>query len=382
MRALAAVGPIAVERLGQELARRLLQPQVAGALAWALGRMASPSSIGALVEALWAPHAEVRLAVAMALNSLRRRRPGVVLPTAAIGSRYLPEIDAYARMRAGAHLKLSASPSTRLFHQLCKQRAQASLECLFRLLALRYPEEALRGTLLAVSSGDRRQRQIALELLDTLVDPEVRQALAQVHSDTVRRRTQEAGVFLAAIAHEGDAFLAALARRALAELGAPLPPRTAGALEIDMSDTLIDHILELQSVSLFAHCSAEDLAELATLLTERAVKKGTVIFREGDVGDALFLVRSGRVTVTRANQVHEQLGPGDALGIVAVLDQKPREVTATAASDCTLRILAADDLLELLAERPLFMQGVLRGLTQAIRGQLDRLALGKRSDVA
>jgi CRP/FNR family transcriptional regulator len=168
----------------------------------------------------------------------------------------------------------------------------------------------------------------------------------------------------------------------LAERGVPAPTRRADATEVEMGDERVQDVLELQAVSLFGQSSAEDLAELAMLLVDRTVKRGEVIFREGDAGDALYLVRSGKVAIARGKTVLEEVGPGEAFGIVAVLDQQPRETTATSAADGELRVLAADDLMQLLSERPLFMHSVFRALTQAIRGQVERIALGKKSDVA
>jgi CRP-like cAMP-binding protein len=383
MQALAGVGAIAAERVSQELAARLHDTRIAMALTWVSGRLASPAAVGALMETLWAPHAELRLAGAIALCALRRRRPGIVIPLAPIAARYLPEIEFYARMRDGSHATLAASRAGRLLHQLFKQRAQASLECLFRLLALRYPEDALRGALLAVSGGDRRQRQIALELLDTLIEPELRQALgAAVGERGGRKRVRDVVAVATYAARHGDPFLATLARRALSDLEAPIPPRAQDLKEPEMSDDLVHDILALQAVSLFSQSSAEDLAELNTLLVDTEIKKGTIVFREGETGDDLCLIKDGRIAMSREGQLIETLGPGDALGVVSILDQKPRELTATAASDCTLRVLSGDDFLQLLSERPLFMHSLFRALTDAIRGQLDRIALGKRSDVA
>jgi hypothetical protein len=383
MRALAGFGPLAAERVSQELAARLHETRTAAALAWVLGRLGSGAAVGALLETLWSEHAELRLAGAIALNSLKRRRPATVIPLAAVAARFEPEIAWYARMRDASHLALAGSGAGRLLTHLAKQRAQASLECLFRLLALRYPEEALRGTLLAVSSGDRRRRQLALELLDTLIDPELRSALAAAVSDGAsRRRVGDPTTVLVELARTGDPFLAALSRRVLAERGVPAPARRAVAMEVEMGDGRVQDVLELQAVSVFGQSSAEDLAELASLLVDRPVKRGEVIFCEGDAGDALYLVRSGKIVLTREKAVVDEVGPGEAFGIVAVLDQQPRELTATIAADGVLRVLAADDLLQLLSERPLFMHSVFRALTQAIRGQLERAALGKRTDVA
>jgi hypothetical protein len=48
--------------------------------------------------------------------------------------------------------------------------------------------------------------------------------------------------------------------------------------------------------------------------------------------------------------------------------------------DSKLLVIRADDLLQLLADRPLLMHSVFRALTAALRSQLDRGALGKRKE--
>ncbi len=147
-----------------------------------------------------------------------------------------------------------------------------------------------------------------------------------------------------------------------------------------MAHVQVDQILELQSLALFNHASAEDLAEVAALVSTRAVPKGTGVFREGDAPDAIYLIRSGQVTLSRAKKIIGNLGPGDAFGIVAVLDGRPREMTVATTSDCVLLALKADDLLQLLVDRPLLMHSVFRALTGAIRSQLDQIAIGKKAE--
>ena len=74
------------------------------------------------------------------------------------------------------------------------------------------------------------------------------------------------------------------------------------------------------------------------------------------------------------------VGPGEACGIVAVLDQLPRELTAIATMDSSLLIIRAADIIHLLADRPLLMHSVFRALTGAIRTQLDKNFLGKHAE--
>ena len=147
-----------------------------------------------------------------------------------------------------------------------------------------------------------------------------------------------------------------------------------------MAITLVNQILELQSLTLFGHSSAEDLAEVATLISVSRVPKGQVIFREGQSGDAMYVLRTGEVTLSRQGKLLEHVGPGEAFGILSILDQMPREVTATASMDSTVLSLRGDDFLQLVADRPLLMHSVFRALTSSLRNQLERGGLGKRAE--
>ena len=142
----------------------------------------------------------------------------------------------------------------------------------------------------------------------------------------------------------------------------------------------IEQILELQSIALFNKASAEDLSEVAAFVAERDVSKGTVVFREGEPGDALYLIRSGEVELSKQKTVVARLMPGEAFGVVAVLDRLPRELTAVATQACSLLVLRQSDLFQLLADRPLLMHSVFRALTSSIRDQLDRVSLGKHKE--
>lgn len=375
MRALASFGPAVAGRLSQELGETTNYPRTAAALTWVLGRLATASAVPAIVAALERSHVEVRLGAAIALNSLHRQRPDIQLPLEEIEKHYRPELDYYAHTRRGARLDLPAGTAWSVLRSSFKQHSQASLECLVRLLALKHPEDSLRGVLGAMASNDSRQRQLAVELLDTMLPPSLRHALAEMAKETTAD-TQESTEILQQVAGGNDRFMSHLARAVLTSLGeTPVGEPTTGVSGAAMSETLIQDILELQSVGLFRSTSAEDLAEIVTLLRPHSISRGTVIFREGDRGDAMYVVRQGKVTLSAHGEVVEHIEQGEAFGFIAVLDQQPRELTATATTDCELSVLEADDLAQLLAERPLFMHSIFRALTDEIRNKIGRMAL-------
>lgn len=377
MRALANLGPHVVQRIEQEMVVAAADPGALTALTWSLGKIASETSLPGLLRALKTDYVDVRLSASAALNSFQRKHPGEHFSDETLEQCCLSEINYYAKMRDVSLADLPKVAAAHVLQKAARQHGQASLETLFRLLSLRYPEEAIQGAFAGITSRDVRQRQLALELLDTLLQADLRQAINQALGEKQRAKKRDPVRILGELAVGPEKFLSGLAYAVLLQMEATPPPlkRAANA----MSTTLVNQILELQSLPLFSQCSAEDLAEVAALVTARRINRGTILFREGDVADAMYLIKSGTITLTRMGQVVDKLGPGESCGIVAVLDRQPREMTATVSQDSLLLIIATDDLLQLLADRPLLMHSVFRALTGAIRSQIDKVALEKKS---
>lgn len=70
---------------------------------------------------------------------------------------------------------------------------------------------------------------------------------------------------------------------------------------------------------------------------------GTVLFREGEVGDRMFVVQSGKVRISKKGRDGEKtlaiLGPGEFLGEMAILNNKPRTGTAVVVEDANLLVI-------------------------------------------
>lgn len=385
MRALAEMGTPVVPRVAQELRGKLLVPPVASALTWALGRIGASTGVSALVDALGAQIVQVRLDAAVALSTMSRRRPDLQIANGAVEQSCRQELSFYTRMRDASLVPMPETPASKLLQRTLRQRGIASLEILFRMLSVRYPLDAMQGAFQAISSRDRRRRQVALELLDTTLEPELSRAIVEAVGVVPRvrgRRGGNGGAF-ASLVNEPDPFLASLARAVALDASGKKRSmiEAAGRRGETMALSVVDQILELQSISIFAHSSADDLAEVASLVSARRVPKGITLFKEGETGDAMYVVRTGEVALSRGGKILESVGAGEACGIVACLDQLPREMTATAARDTSVLVISADGLLQLLADRPLLMHSVFRALTSAIRQQIDRVALGKKQEM-
>jgi CRP/FNR family transcriptional regulator, cyclic AMP receptor protein len=107
----------------------------------------------------------------------------------------------------------------------------------------------------------------------------------------------------------------------------------------------------LKNVVLFKDLNMRDLAMVNSLMHEREYIANEVIFDEGEEGQGLFVVLSGRVKITlpaTVDQVLIELGPGAFFGEVALLDQSIRTAQARAVEDTQIVALFRAEFISLL----------------------------------
>ena len=107
----------------------------------------------------------------------------------------------------------------------------------------------------------------------------------------------------------------------------------------------------LKNVVLFKDLSMRDLAMVSSLMHERNYLAEEVIFDEGEEGQGLFLVLSGRVKIVlpaTAPSFLLELGPGAFFGEVALLDQSLRTAQARAVEDTRIVVLFRAEFYSLL----------------------------------
>lgn len=98
---------------------------------------------------------------------------------------------------------------------------------------------------------------------------------------------------------------------------------------------------------------------------------GKVIMTAGAVGAFMYIVMSGRVTVSVGDRIVEHVGPGGIFGEMALVDRSARAATATAETDCILLAINRNDFLSLVAAKPAFGASLLK----SIAGRMQQLAL-------
>ena len=128
----------------------------------------------------------------------------------------------------------------------------------------------------------------------------------------------------------------------------------------------------VNSAPLFAALDAEAAAALRSSMVEVKAKKGAVIFEEGEPGDRLYVITTGKVTLGhKAKDGRETLlgvlGPGEMFGELSLFDPGTRTATAVALTDVKLLGLSSDSLRPWLTGRPEVSLKLLQALAQRLR---------------
>ena len=114
-----------------------------------------------------------------------------------------------------------------------------------------------------------------------------------------------------------------------------------------------DRLEQLRIVTLFSGLTDEALALIAQVATEESHATGTKIFQHGDTGDKLYLIREGKIRISRdvpgmGEEALAVLGPGQCFGEMSLVDDSPRSADARVHERCMLLAIPKDGFEDLL----------------------------------
>ena len=149
-------------------------------------------------------------------------------------------------------------------------------------------------------------------------------------------------------------------------------------------------MVSLTACKLFDGLSARELNTLRGLCRVDNYPAGREIFREGEPGDAVYVLREGAVEIqarvsSEKSEVMSRLGPGDFFGEMSVIEFKPRSATAVAVTAVTVYRIPAGEMLTFIHHTPDIAVNLMREMSQRLRAvnmrhvneisQADRLSL-------
>ena len=109
---------------------------------------------------------------------------------------------------------------------------------------------------------------------------------------------------------------------------------------------------QLARVPLFQGLSKSQLRRISTLMTRLDRPAGKKLTTEGQPGSEFLIVLDGEVEVRQGDRVIATCGPGDYLGEIALLDERPRTATVVATTAVSVEVLGRREFVSLLAEVP------------------------------
>lgn len=136
----------------------------------------------------------------------------------------------------------------------------------------------------------------------------------------------------------------------------------------------MDEVLARSGI--FQGVDPEAAEALAKEMETVDVRRGDVLFNEGEPGDSLYIVLSGKIKVGRRAADGRQnlialMGPSDMVGELSLFDPGPRTATATAVVDSKLSRLHKHSLRPWLTNRPEIAERLLRVLARRLRRTND-----------
>jgi HEAT repeat protein len=254
---------------------------------------------------------------------------------------------------------------------------------------------SMRPAIEGLTAWDPAQRATALEALEVVGDASAVRPLVSLwdlEPGTGGRRREAALVELmedpdpwlracaamAARPARTDAVRAALARSAtsdadtLVRQAATWSLEGGEGLEAIPGVSLMERVLFLRKVPLFADLDPPDLKAVAEAVTEQAFSSGEVIATEGEPGEELYILTEGeiRVVVGAAGGPGREVarrGPGEYVGEMAVISREPRMASLVCSGP--VRVLALDRARfeRILRERPDASLAMMRVLAARLR---------------
>ncbi|KAF1085753.1 cAMP receptor protein [Sporotomaculum syntrophicum] len=139
----------------------------------------------------------------------------------------------------------------------------------------------------------------------------------------------------------------------------------------------------LQSIPLFTLLNKQQLEEVEKSIIERNYQKGRIIFMEGEPGEAIFFIKSGRVKVTKQakdgrEHILHFIYPGEVFAEVILFDEGNYPATAEVVEDCTVGLIRNADMERIIGNHPDMALALLKIMARRLRiaqNQLVELAL-------
>jgi len=131
----------------------------------------------------------------------------------------------------------------------------------------------------------------------------------------------------------------------------------------------------LASMNLFQGISSEGLERIAAIAGEESHALSSYVFREGEMGDKLYLILDGKVRISRelpgmGEEALAVLGPGESFGEMSLIDDTPRSADARVHERCRLLVITREAFEDLLFVHKDLAYEILWNFVKTLSGRL------------
>ena len=145
----------------------------------------------------------------------------------------------------------------------------------------------------------------------------------------------------------------------------------------------MDTVELLKGVDMFEGLTEQELRRVAAICREAKYAKGQIVTSQGEEGDEMFIVRDGLVEVTVAEagegpRTVVNLGTGQVVGEMALVDRGPRSATVRCVTDATLNVIERDAFEQLCQSSAQIGMVVYRNLAADLSFKLRHRHLSRR----
>jgi HEAT repeat protein len=327
-----------------------------------------------------------------ALDALAPGNPESLAPLRAYASREL--VRARTLRKQFASFSSSSGPAVAMLRDRLRVQVSVCEGRLIKTVGLFGNMNTMELVRKSMNGTNIENRAAAIEALDTIGDRKLAGSIVSLLEE--EPEASDPSDVVAVLLKNTDPWLRTLAVRSTSELGfqeflpllhqlksgpdALLREAALGALskfgEEKQMDTLktvsiLERILLLREIPIFAGLSPEDLQLVANIAREEWYPQNTDIFHQGEEGNVMFVIVEGRLDVVRSvngtEQVLAQRGPGEFVGEMAVIESAPRLATLRTQSDVRVLAIDGETFKGILRERPDVSFAVLRNISRRLR---------------
>jgi len=126
----------------------------------------------------------------------------------------------------------------------------------------------------------------------------------------------------------------------------------------------------LKGNQLFAGLTKKELQHVASAGTEVGLKAGATVMKEGQSGRTAIVLLNGTMVISRGGKKLREVGPGEVIGEMSLLDDQPRSATVECVTDCTVLEIIGGQFRDVLDEVPSIRIRLLEAMAGRVR-ELD-----------